>query len=71
MVFTPTPTYPIHPYSAIISGGDVRGIPVGPGNDFFANSGLDHFYIEELEREYFQINQLDAEQLQKLRTGTL
>ena len=40
-------------------------------NDFFANSGLDHFYIEELEREYFQINQLDAEQLQKLRTGTL
>jgi alanine-synthesizing transaminase len=37
VVFTPTPTYPIHPYSAIISGGDVRGIPVGPGNDFFAN----------------------------------
>jgi len=37
VVFTPTPTYPIHPYSAIISGGDVRGIPVGPGNDFFDN----------------------------------
>jgi alanine-synthesizing transaminase len=37
VVFTPTPTYPIHPYSAIISCGDVRGIPVGPGNDFFAN----------------------------------
>ena len=37
VVFTPTPTYPIHPYSAIIAGGDVRGIPVGPGNDFFAN----------------------------------
>jgi alanine-synthesizing transaminase len=37
VVFTPTPTYPIHPYSAIISGGDVRGIPVGPGNDFLAN----------------------------------
>jgi len=37
VVFTPTPTYPIHPYSAIISGGDVRGIPLGPGNDFFAN----------------------------------
>jgi alanine-synthesizing transaminase len=36
-VFTPNPTYPIHPYSAIISGGDVRGIPVGPGNDFFEN----------------------------------
>ena len=37
VVFTPTPTYPIHPYSAIIAGGDVRGIPVGPGMDFFEN----------------------------------
>jgi alanine-synthesizing transaminase len=37
VVFTPTPTYPIHPYSAIISGGDVRGVPVGPGKDFFEN----------------------------------
>ncbi len=37
VVFTPTPTYPIHPFSAIISGGDVRGIPVGPGQDFFRN----------------------------------
>ena len=24
VVFTPSPTYPIHPYSAIIAGGDVR-----------------------------------------------
>lgn len=37
VVFTPTPTYPIHPYSAIISGGDVRGIPVGPGQNFLEN----------------------------------
>ncbi len=37
VVFTPNPTYPIHPYSAIISGGDVRGIPMGPGIDFFHN----------------------------------
>jgi len=37
VVFTPNPTYPIHPYSAIIAGGDVRGIPVGPGQDFFEN----------------------------------
>ena len=37
VVFTPNPTYPIHPYSAIISGGDVRGIPVGPGQNFFEN----------------------------------
>lgn len=37
VVFTPNPTYPIHPYSAIIAGGDVRGIPVGPDADFFEN----------------------------------
>ena len=37
VVFTPSPTYPIHPFSAIIAGGDVRGIPVGPGQDFFDN----------------------------------
>jgi alanine-synthesizing transaminase len=37
VVFTPNPTYPIHPFSAIIAGGDVRGIPVGPGQNFFEN----------------------------------
>ncbi|MGM0453754.1 MAG: aminotransferase class I/II-fold pyridoxal phosphate-dependent enzyme [Thermodesulfobacteriota bacterium] len=37
VVFTPSPTYPIHPYSAIISGADVRYIPLGPDTDFFEN----------------------------------
>ncbi|MDY6990044.1 MAG: aminotransferase class I/II-fold pyridoxal phosphate-dependent enzyme [Thermodesulfobacteriota bacterium] len=37
VVFSPDPTYPIHPYSAIIAGGDVRGIPLGPEQDFFEN----------------------------------
>ena len=37
VVLTPNPTYPIHPYSAIIAGGDVRGVPLGPGQDFFDN----------------------------------
>jgi len=37
VVFTPSPTYPIHPFSAIIAGGDVRQIPLGPGQDFFEN----------------------------------
>jgi len=37
VVFTPNPTYPIHPYSAIIAGGDVRGIPLGPDSDFLEN----------------------------------
>ena len=35
VVLVPDPAYPIHPYSAIIAGGDVRGIPVDPGGDFF------------------------------------
>ncbi len=37
VVLTPSPTYPIHPFSAIISGGDVRYIPLGPDTDFFEN----------------------------------
>jgi alanine-synthesizing transaminase len=37
VVLSPNPTYPIHPYSAIIAGGDVRGVPLGPGHDFFDN----------------------------------
>lgn len=43
----------------------------GLRNDFLANSGLDHFYIEELEREYFELNQLATERLQQLRSKTL
>jgi alanine-synthesizing transaminase len=35
VVLTPTPAYPIHPYSVIIAGGEVRSIPIGPGIDFF------------------------------------
>jgi alanine-synthesizing transaminase len=35
VVFAPNPTYPIHPYSAIIAGGDLRGIPISPERDFF------------------------------------
>jgi uncharacterized protein (TIGR04442 family) len=38
-------------------------------NDFLANSGLDYFYIEELEHDYFNLNQLDPEHLQRLRSG--
>lgn len=35
VVMTPTPAYPIHPYSVIIAGGEVRTLPIGPGIDFF------------------------------------
>jgi alanine-synthesizing transaminase len=35
VVFAPNPTYPIHQYSVIIAGGDLRSIPIGPERDFF------------------------------------
>src|SRR5690606_25244272 len=37
VVLCPTPTYPIHQYSVIIAGGDLRSVPLVPGQDFFAN----------------------------------
>jgi alanine-synthesizing transaminase len=42
VVLTPSPAYPIHPYGAIIAGGDVRYFNVCPCMDFF----------DELERAY-------------------
>jgi len=35
VVFSQDPTYPIHPYSAIIAGADVRRVPIGLDRDFF------------------------------------
>jgi len=35
VVFVPSPTYPIHPYSVIIAGGDLRHVPIRPDSDFF------------------------------------
>ena len=35
VVFATDPAYPIHPYSCIIAGADVRRIPIGLGRDFF------------------------------------
>ena len=35
LVLVPNPTYPIHAYSVVIAGADLRGIPLLPGVDFF------------------------------------
>jgi len=35
VVFSPNPAYPIHPYSVIIAGGDLRSIPLARDRDFF------------------------------------
>lgn len=42
---------------------------VGLREDFLENSGLDRFYVEELEREYYEKNDLDLEDLYKIRKG--
>jgi alanine-synthesizing transaminase len=42
VVLTPTPAYPIHPYSVIIAGGEVTSVPIGPGMNF----------MEEIEKAY-------------------
>ena len=34
-VLCPSPTYPIHTYSVIIAGGEVRSVPLREDNDFF------------------------------------
>lgn len=37
--------------------------------DFLQNSGLDRFYVEELEKEFFELNGLDLEELYQIRKG--
>jgi alanine-synthesizing transaminase len=41
-VMSPTPAYPIHPYSAILAGAEVRSIPTGKNIGFF----------DEMEKAY-------------------
>jgi alanine-synthesizing transaminase len=35
VAMVPTPTYPIHAYSVVIAGGDLRSVPLVNGTDFF------------------------------------
>jgi alanine-synthesizing transaminase len=35
VVFVPSPAYPIHTYSVVIAGGDLRAIPIIPKEEFF------------------------------------
>jgi alanine-synthesizing transaminase len=37
VVLCPDPAYPIHPYSVIIAGGDLRHVPLTPDSDFIEN----------------------------------
>jgi len=35
--------------------------------DFLVNSGLDRFYVEELEKDYFQLNRIENDILEEIR----
>lgn len=35
MVFVPAPSYPIHPYSVVIAGANLRHVPIRKDSDFF------------------------------------
>jgi alanine-synthesizing transaminase len=35
VALVPSPTYPIHPYSVVIAGGDVRSVHLEEGTDFY------------------------------------
>jgi alanine-synthesizing transaminase len=37
VVLAPDPTYPIHQYSVIMAGGDLRHVPLTPDSDFIEN----------------------------------
>ena len=47
----------------------IAGENVALREDFLENSGLDRFYVEELEREYYELNDLDIEELYQIRKG--
>lgn len=47
----------------------VAELNVGLREDFLENSGLDRFYVEELEREYYEKNDLDLDGLNQIRKG--
>ena len=42
---------------------------IGLREDFLENSGLDRFYVEELERDYYEKNGLDLHELYQIRKG--
>lgn len=42
---------------------------VAAREEFLLSSGLDRFYVEELEREYYENNGLDLEELYQIRQG--
>ena len=47
----------------------IAELNIGLREDFLDNSGLDRFYVEELERDYYEKNGLDIAELYQIRKG--
>ncbi len=56
LVLTPAPAYPIHPYSIIIAGGDVRSVPIGAGDSDYFNKVHEIFKSSWPRPKYLIIN---------------
>ena len=56
LVLTPAPAYPIHPYSIIIAGGDVRSVPIGAGDSDYFNKMKEIFESSWPRPKYLIIN---------------
>jgi len=48
VILVPNPTYPIHEFGFIISGGGIRHMPVGTGSEFMA--ALDHAVMHSVPK---------------------
>ncbi len=48
VILVPNPTYPIHEFGFIISGGSIRHLPVGTGSEFM--TALDHEVVNSVPK---------------------
>jgi alanine-synthesizing transaminase len=56
LVLAPAPAYPIHPYSIILAGGDVRSVPLGKNDTDFFNKMEEVFKASWPRPKYLLIN---------------
>ncbi len=56
LVLTPAPAYPIHPYSIILAGGDIREVPIGKSVPDFFNQMAEVFKSSWPRPKYLIIN---------------
>ena len=53
-VILPNPAYPIHPFGFVISGADIRHVPIGPNINFFDNLEEAQNFIPETKNAFIK-----------------